>query len=314
MAESLDVFEALTGAEVELVQQLKAAVAPTVQKHPELRLFCNDWCYVRYLRARQWSLPKATKMLQATLQWRVEQQPHAITWAMVEAEAASGKNFVSPYPDREGRPVVTMRPRNQNTGDEKAQVQFLIYCLEHASRLADKHRVGKMTWLVDFVGYSMRNAPSVRTSVDVLHTLQNHYPERLGCAVCYCAPSLFSLTWRVRCRPAPLPRAAAALVWPCFGCHTAKSCLRTRTCTRTLALFSDLVHATSTNSAVTCTIPLATASPSAPTQHHLAPPPQHTFSTTSHRPCAPSSTPGQSARPLTPPTCHLFAITHLASN
>ena len=29
-----------------------------------------------------------------------------------------------------------------------------------------------MAWLVDFVGYSMRNAPSVRTSVEVLHTLQ----------------------------------------------------------------------------------------------------------------------------------------------
>lgn len=28
------------------------------------------------------------------------------------------------------------------------------------------------------------------------HAAQNHYPERLGCAVCYCAPSLFSLTWR----------------------------------------------------------------------------------------------------------------------
>jgi hypothetical protein len=29
-----------------------------------------------------------------------------------------------------------------------------------------------MTWLIDFVGYSMRNAPSVRTSVEVLHVLQ----------------------------------------------------------------------------------------------------------------------------------------------
>jgi hypothetical protein len=42
---------------------------------------------------------------------RLEQQPHAITWAQVEKEAASGKNFVSPFPDKEGRPVVTMRPR-----------------------------------------------------------------------------------------------------------------------------------------------------------------------------------------------------------
>lgn len=33
-----------------------------------------------------------------------------------------------------------MRPRNQNTSDERAQVAFLIYCLEHASRLADRQR------------------------------------------------------------------------------------------------------------------------------------------------------------------------------
>ncbi|GBF97732.1 hypothetical protein Rsub_10896 [Raphidocelis subcapitata] len=193
---ALDLFEPLEAHEIALVHELKAAVAPTVAKHPELRVFCNDWCYVRYLRARQWSLPKAARMLSATLQWRVEAAPHAIGWESVQAEAASGKNFVSPFPDLEGRPVVTMRPRNQNTGDERAQVQFLIYCLEHASRLADAQRVGKMTWLIDFVGYSMRNAPSVRTSIEVLHILQNHYPERLGCAVCYSAPSLFSLTWK----------------------------------------------------------------------------------------------------------------------
>lgn len=193
---ALDIFEPLADEQVELVHQLKAVVKDTVEAHPELLLFCNDWCYVRYLRARQWSLPRATKMLQATLEWRVQYRPHAITWEAVEAEAASGKNFVSPYPDRRGAPVVLMRPRNENTKDEAAQLRFLVYCLEHASRLADARRVGKMTWLIDFVGYSMRNAPSVRASLDVLHVLQNHYPERLGCAVCFCAPSLFSLTWR----------------------------------------------------------------------------------------------------------------------
>jgi hypothetical protein len=57
--------------------------------------------------------------------------------------------------------------------------------------------VGKMTWLIDFEGYSLRNAPAVRTSLGVLHILQNHYPERLGGAVCYHAPGLFSMTWKV---------------------------------------------------------------------------------------------------------------------
>ena len=88
---------------------------------------------------------------------------------------------------------------NQNTKDESLQVKFLTYVLEHASRLADAQRVGKMTWLLDFEGYALRNAPTIKTSLAVLATLQNHYPERLGAAVCYHAPSLFSVTWRVRC-------------------------------------------------------------------------------------------------------------------
>jgi hypothetical protein len=48
-----------------------AAPLPPQQKHPELSLFCNDWTYVRYLKARSWDLAKAHKMLQATLQWCV---------------------------------------------------------------------------------------------------------------------------------------------------------------------------------------------------------------------------------------------------
>jgi hypothetical protein len=32
--------------------------------------------------------------------------------------------------------------------------------------------VGKMMWLIDFEGYSLRNAPAVRTSLGVLYTLQ----------------------------------------------------------------------------------------------------------------------------------------------
>lgn len=42
---------------------------------------------------------------------RLEYRPHDIAWSEVEAEALTGKTFVSPYPDREGRPVVIMRPR-----------------------------------------------------------------------------------------------------------------------------------------------------------------------------------------------------------
>ena len=71
-----------------------------------------------------------------------------------------------------------------------------------------------MTWLIDFEGYSMRNAPPVRTSINVMSILQNHYPERLGGAVCYHAPGLFSLTWKVRGqRPKPCGVCSGYMDW-----------------------------------------------------------------------------------------------------
>lgn len=55
-----------------------------------------------------------------------------------------------------------------------------------------------MCWILDFGGYSMKNAPPLKVSMHCNHVLQNHYPERLGLAICYHAPTLFSLTWKVR--------------------------------------------------------------------------------------------------------------------
>lgn len=58
--------------------------------------------------------------------------------------------------------------------------------------------VGRMTWLIDFAGYSLSNAPPVRMSVQTTSILQNHYPERLGLAVCYHPPIIFQITWKVK--------------------------------------------------------------------------------------------------------------------
>lgn len=40
--------------------------------------------------------------------------------------------------------------------------------------------------------------------MQTLSILQSHYPERLGMAVCYHAPRLFSFSWRVRPFATPL--------------------------------------------------------------------------------------------------------------
>ena len=48
----------------------------------------------------------------------------------------------------------------------------------------------------------MRNAPSVKVGIQTLHILQSHYPERLGLAVCYHPPRLFSMMWKASFLPA----------------------------------------------------------------------------------------------------------------
>lgn len=49
--------------------------------------------------------------------------------------------------------------------------------------------------LVDFTGYSVFNAPPSKTTMETLHILQHHYPERLGSAVVFAPPTLFSVLW-----------------------------------------------------------------------------------------------------------------------
>ncbi|KAF5836333.1 CRAL-TRIO domain-containing protein [Dunaliella salina] len=84
----------------------------------------------------------------------------------------------------------------ENSKQTDRQIRYLIYHLEIASRMADKAGVGKMCWLLDFTSYSLANAPPLKVSITCNSILQNHYPERLGLAVCWHAPTLFSMTWK----------------------------------------------------------------------------------------------------------------------
>lgn len=189
----------LTDEEERKVVQLKDAVASVVAASAAHTAFCTRGTYIRYLRARSWNLAKATKMLLETLRWRAEYQPHALHWDNIKQEGARGKLFILEQPDKAGRPVVLMRPRLEAaySGNSDERVKWLVYTLEQAARIADVSAAdGKMTWLVDYVGYNSKNSPPIKVSLQVLSILQNHFPERLGCAVSYRPPTLFNILWR----------------------------------------------------------------------------------------------------------------------
>lgn len=59
---------------------MRKLVGPLPEK---LSSFCSDDAVLRYLRARNWHVKKAAKMLKETLKWRVEYKPEGICWVII---------------------------------------------------------------------------------------------------------------------------------------------------------------------------------------------------------------------------------------
>lgn len=219
----------LTNEEQEAkMMSLRAALGPLPSR---ANTYCTDDCLRRYLRARNWNMQQAEKMLQDTLRWRHEYRPEEIRWEDIADEGATGKVYRADFLDKKGRSVIVMSAGQQNTKGHAGQVRHLVYCLENAilnlepqnatplaerqgeARLegpAGNHHnqqqqqqrdgAGKqeqMVWFIDFRGWTLRKAPPMRTARTVLNILQNHYPERLGAAVAFDPPNVFEAFWKV---------------------------------------------------------------------------------------------------------------------
>lgn len=113
-----------------------------LQAHPPHKVFCTQGTYVRYLRARQFNVHKASKMLKETLKWREQYKPEAITWDSIQSEAALNKVTILDEFDNEGRPIVFMRPRNEKqSSDNELKLKYVVYIMERASKIADESGV-----------------------------------------------------------------------------------------------------------------------------------------------------------------------------
>lgn len=194
MAPAKDVDEAA------LVKALQAAVAGEDTHDPAFPV--DEACCLRYLRARDFDLKKATKMLLETLRWRKSFGVSTLAvdkFRTIEKECATGKTFVMPTVDREGRAIVVMRNRHENTFDHDGNVAHLVYQMERAVKAANATDKKQDMWnlIIDFEGYSLRNAPPMKTSRATLGAMQDHYPERLHRAFLVDAPWIFNAFFKM---------------------------------------------------------------------------------------------------------------------
>ncbi|KAN0065460.1 hypothetical protein ACQY0O_001296 [Thecaphora frezii] len=167
---------------VQLREFLHAHVAsypPAADYEPwERKWIAEDSLYRRYLRAAKGDLDNAKKRIQGTLEWRREFRPEIIAPSDVAAEAETGKHVISGF-DKEGRPILYLRPGRENTSPSPRQIRYLVWSLERAIDMMPPN-VDNIAIVVDYQGATTQSNPSLSTARQVANILQNHYVERMG--------------------------------------------------------------------------------------------------------------------------------------
>ncbi|GJN06235.1 hypothetical protein PR202_ga23942 [Eleusine coracana subsp. coracana] len=165
------------------------------QSSEVIKGFLSDESLSRFLRARNWNVQKASKMLKAAVKWRLAFKPETICWEDISEEAETGKIYRADYKDKLGRTVLVLRPGLENTTSGTGQIKYLVYSLEKAiMNLTDDQE--KMVWLTDFQSWTLGSTP-LKVTRETVNVLQDCYPERLGLAILYNPPRIFESFWRV---------------------------------------------------------------------------------------------------------------------
>ncbi|KAK3370342.1 CRAL/TRIO domain-containing protein [Podospora didyma] len=140
-------------------------------------------CLLRYLRATKWHKESAEKRLLDTLTWRREYGVEELTADHISPENETGKQILLGF-DKEGRPCHYLNPGRQNTNPSPRQVQHLVFMVERVIDLMPAQQES-LSLMINFQSTANRSntTPGMGLAREVLHILQNHYPERLGKAL-----------------------------------------------------------------------------------------------------------------------------------
>lgn len=183
-------FQEYIKTEIPVNDQPKAATHPVLDVE---KSWLTKECFLRYLRATKWKTDAAIKRIEESLIWRrtfgvVYIEGHTdeakkLTPELVEPENLTGKNLIVGY-DNDNRPCLYLRNGYQNTSPSLKQVQHLVFMLEKVIQFMPPGQ-DTLALLIDFKAAPAHmnlssKFPSLSISKQVLHILQNHYPERLG--------------------------------------------------------------------------------------------------------------------------------------
>ncbi|KAA8493018.1 Random slug protein 5 [Porphyridium purpureum] len=166
--------------------------------HAYVRAFCDDYCLLRYLRAREWNLEKAFTMLAETLRWRWTKRPDQLKYGDVAKLAQAGSIYPNGF-DKSGRPIMYMRARRDPPGTTDEKLDQILYTMEEGVRSMDASKgVEKFVYIIDLAGFSVTQAGAdPKLAQAWINVLQNHYPERLKLVCVVDAGMIFTGFWNI---------------------------------------------------------------------------------------------------------------------
>ncbi|KAK0234671.1 CRAL-TRIO domain-containing protein [Armillaria nabsnona] len=160
----------------------------------ELRWLNKPDTMPRYMRSAKWNYPDAQKRIKATIEWRRDFKPDLIPPDEVRIESETGKIIINGF-DKDGRPIIYMRPGRENTESSPRQLRHLVWCLERAKDLMPPGQES-LVIIVDYKSTTLRTNPSISIARKVLHILQQHYVETLGRALVVNLPVILSFFYK----------------------------------------------------------------------------------------------------------------------
>jgi len=112
----------------------------------------------------------------------------------VKIEAETGKIILNGF-DKDGRPILYMRPGRENTETSPRQLRHLVWCLERAKDFMPPGQES-LVIIVDYKSTTLRTNPSISIASKVLTILQQHYVETLGRAIVTNLPMLLNFFYK----------------------------------------------------------------------------------------------------------------------
>eukprot|EP01133_Synstelium_polycarpum_P015523 gene15523-18437_t len=186
----------LNEKQLEIYNQFRSNLADVTD--PEHKAFMTDMCLLRYLRARNFNIPKAEKLLRDTLEWRKTYRPQDVKLDDVASMARTGAIYVHGK-DKRGRPIIVARPRRDTQKNVPSEQKFkhLVYWLEEGFRRMDETKgIEQFCFIVDYKGFSRKNM-DMKTTLDCMHHLLDHCVERMGQSLFLDVPVVFHMAWKV---------------------------------------------------------------------------------------------------------------------